>query len=342
MGIFSLTEALLTSQWQKFDEFRDPTLQQLVKEIPLFLQKSKRPATIKAYTGAYKTFERWASDFNELLVYPTNEYAISLYLIHMVQEAKSTSAIRQFIASVSWFHQLGGFSDPSKRTVVVSILDSAYKQLSKPVQHKLPVTKDILSDIHDSMFEESDEWNLACLRDFSYILLSFSGFLRYDEAANVKRNHLHIMHDYMILDIPRSKTDPMCHGDQVYIVRSSTLTWLVRYLKAAGIKNEDDCYIFRGVFHQSRSNEWGLRRQNKPLSYTALSEMFQKRLRNIGQEEGGYSLHSLRAGGVTLAAAAGVAEKMYKAHGRWRSEAVKSYVKESVASKLSVTSALAL
>ena len=212
---------LLTSQWQRFNKFRNPTLQQLVKEIPHFLQKSKRPATIKAYKGAYKTFEHWVGGFNELPVYPTNEYAISLYLIHMVQEAKSTSAIRQFIASVSWFHQLGGFPDPSKKAVVISMLDSAYKQLTKPVQHKHPITKDILSDMHDFMFE-SGEWNLACLRDFSYILLSFSGFLRYDEAANVKRSHLHIMHDYMILDIPRSKTDPMCHGDQIYIVRSST------------------------------------------------------------------------------------------------------------------------
>ena len=39
--------------------------------------------------------------------------------------------------------------------------------------------------------------NLSALRDYMYILLSFTGFLRYDEASQVRRQHLHLYYDYL-------------------------------------------------------------------------------------------------------------------------------------------------
>ena len=264
----------------------------------------------------------------------------------LVQEHKSISTMKQFIASASWLHHLGGYPDPTKTSVVDTLLQSAYRQLAQPVTHKNPLTKEILQDIHDSMFISDNSINLTKLRDFSYIMLSFSGFLRFDEASKVKRSDIIFNYDYLVLTLPRSKTDPLNQGCQVYITRSSTdlctFSWLIRFFKAAGIQNSDHKFIFRSIFHQTRSDRWGLRATNKPLSYTTLSEMFRNRLAQAGHDTDNFSLHSLRAGGVTLAASEGMREKMYKAHGRWKSEAVKSYVSESVEQKLSVTKALNL
>ena len=266
--------------------------------------------------------------------------------MHMVQEQKSISSIKHFVASITWLHQLGGYPDPSTSAVVTPILQSAYRQLAKPTVHKNPLTKDILQNIHDSMFPPGSPYDLLKLRNFSYILISFTGFLRFEEASNIKRHNLHIMHDYLIIDITRSKTDPFKQGNQVYIARSSsdlcTLTWLVRYLHAASIKNTDKCFVFRNIFRNIHTGKTGLRTQNQPMSYTCLSEMFQQCLSSAGHDNSNYSLHSLRAGGVTLAAASGVADKMYKAHGRWKSNAVEAYVQETTSNKLSVTKALDL
>jgi len=51
----------------------------------------------------------------------------------------------------------------------------------------------------------------------------------------------------------------------------------------------------------------------------------------------------LRAGGATTAAAAGVPDRVFKCHGRWKSENAKDgYVEDSLEKRLSVTQSLGL
>jgi hypothetical protein len=53
-----------------------------------------------------------------------------------------------------------------------------------------------------------------------------------------------------------------------------------------------------------------------------------------------YGFHSLRAGGATVAAKAGVAEQHIKAHGNWKSNAVQVYIRPGVEERLIASSAL--
>ena len=39
-------------------------------------------------------------------------------------------------------------------------------------------------------------------------------------------------------------------------------------------------------------------------------------------------MHSLRAGGATAAANAGVPDRLFKRHGRWKSESAKEWLRE--------------
>ena len=118
------------------------------------------------------------------------------------------------------------------------------------------------------------------------------------------------------------------------------LTWIVRYFKLCNITDADDCYIFRSIYRNVVTGQSGLKAADKPLAYSTLSEMFKNRFANIGYEDKSLSLHSLRAGGVTLAVEQGVPERLYKEHGRWASDAVQDYITENVENKLSVTKAL--
>ena len=301
----------------------------------------RRPTTLSAYFQAYKRFETWSADFNELTSYPTTEYAIGLHIMTLVQQLKSTSTIRQFVASTAWIHKLGGYSDPTKSAIVEAILDSAYRISAKPTTHKVPVTKPMLQDVHNSLFKDVVDSNLSDVRDFTYILLSFTGFMRFDEASSIRRHHLHLYFDYMMLEIPRSKCNNSGEFEQIYIARTSTdlctLTWIARYLKLAEISDQCTKYIFRGIVNNACAAKKVLRPGDRKLSHTTLSEIFKKRFEQAGHGNKGLSLHSLRARGVTLAAASGVAEIMYKCHGRWRSSAVQDYVSETVSQKLSVT-----
>jgi len=66
------------------------------------------------------------------------------------------------------------------------------------------------------------------------------------------------------------------------------------------------------------------------LSYTRMRELFLQKLQQLGYDSKQFSLHSLRAGGATSAANAGVPDCLFKRHGRWKSESAKDgYIKDS-------------
>ena len=53
--------------------------------------------------------------------------------------------------------------------------------------------------------------------------------------------------------------------------------------------------------------------------------------------------HSLRSGGATAAANAGIPDRLFKRHGRWSFDSAKDdYVKDSLSSRLSVSKALGI
>ena len=56
-----------------------------------------------------------------------------------------------------------------------------------------------------------------------------------------------------------------------------------------------------------------------------------------------FGLHSLRSGGATAAANLGVNDRLFRKHGRWKSERVKKgYVHENIPFHLQVTKNLGL
>ena len=69
-----------------------------------------------------------------------------------------------------------------------------------------------------------------------------------------------------------------------------------------------------------------------------MRELILQNLAALGLDPKQFGLHSLRSGGASAAANAGVPDRLFKRHGRWRSENAKDgYVKDSMESRLSVS-----
>ena len=69
-----------------------------------------------------------------------------------------------------------------------------------------------------------------------------------------------------------------------------------------------------------------------------MREIFLAKLDELGFDASKFGLHSLRAGGTTAAANAGVADRLFKRHGRWRSESTKdSYIDDLRDARMSVS-----
>lgn len=79
------------------------------------------------------------------------------------------------------------------------------------------------------------------------------------------------------------------------------------------------------------------------MSYTRAREIVLHAFGEIGLDKSKFGIHSLRSGGATAAAAAGINDRLFKKHGRWRSEKAKDgYVRESIQEKLFVTQNLGI
>ena len=79
------------------------------------------------------------------------------------------------------------------------------------------------------------------------------------------------------------------------------------------------------------------------LSYTTVREQFRGKMLELGYPVSGYGLHSLRAGGASAAAQAGVPDRLFRQHGRWRSETAKDgYIEDSVENRLTVSKSIGI
>ena len=82
-------------------------------------------------------------------------------------------------------------------------------------------------------------------------------------------------------------------------------------------------------------------RDSGKLTYSRVREILKQKLEQLGFASEAFSLHSLRAGGATAAAKSGVPDRLFKRHGRWKSENAKDgYVEDPLSERLAVSQKL--
>ena len=70
---------------------------------------------------------------------------------------------------------------------------------------------------------------------------------------------------------------------------------------------------------------------NRRISYTRSRELFLEYVKKSGLAKGNFGLHSFKSGGATAAANNGTSDRLFKRHGRWRSETAKdTYVVDDI------------
>lgn len=72
-------------------------------------------------------------------------------------------------------------------------------------------------------------------------------------------------------------------------------------------------------------------------------ELFRKKLKELDYDLDKFGLHSLRADGATAVANSGVPDRLFKSHGRWKSDSAKDgYVDNSVKQRLTASQQIGL
>lgn len=189
---------------------------------------------------------------------------------------------------------------------------------------------------------------LTDCRDIAWILLAFAGFLRSTEVLNLRASDVDFPQSSRTksigwVNIRHSKTDVYREGHKIPIPQSLSplcpLSALRKYFDAAGIEYNSEQLIFRTVI--SKNGECQL--SEKQLSYNVARKRFKSILKRAGIPPQNFGLHSLRSGGASAAAAAGVPHQLIKMHGRWKSDLSKArYIHRNLDQHASLVFALGL
>ena len=295
----------------------DPELQELAQLLPTVVLRSRAPSTVKKYSGAFLRWKSWATQtYDHQACLPAKPLHIALYLTYLIQKSSTSALIEEASNAISWAHQLAATDDPTQNDLIKQVVAGAKRMLAHKTTKKEPITPEILEKLVEEFAQEDAD--LDDLRIVIICLIGFAGFLRYSELAALKESDLYIYPDHMEAFIESSKTDQYRDGAWVVIARTSAKTCPVlmaeRYMKLADIRGSPDLNLFRGIVRTK--NGVKLRAQGG-LSYTRMRELLLEKLTHVGLDPKSYGLHSLRSGGATAAANAGVPDRLFKQHGRW-------------------------
>lgn len=335
----SFSDIFNQGKWTTSWACAEPSLEPLASRLPETCLKSKAENTRTKYSGAFNRFCKWCSRYN-ISSLPASDYNVSLYLIHLSDTCNSVATIDEAFYAISWTHKLCGFPDPCTSFLPISTREGCHRSIGHRGRNKKePISPDILKNI--CLLYGNNSCNLLDLRIACMCVLSFSGFLRFSELVNLRRSDIQIFDDYLTLNVQKSKTDRYKKGTTVYISGTGQITCPImitkRYLEKANISACSDEFIFRSVCFCKSSQSYILK-GHKSLSYTRAREILLSTLESIGLDKRQFGLHSLRAGGATAAANACICDRLFKKHGRWRSESAKDgYVKENLEQHLIVT-----
>ena len=278
------------------DEEIPDELEVHVSKLPKLVLGSKAKNTYKNYMYNFKQFSKWCQKYGYKSVPAANQH-VAIYLSYLMDFHPSVSKVNMAVYSISWAHEIAGFSDPCKSTLVKQIRQGVIRQVSKPVVSKEPLSPDDLKLIVQVY---GCGQNLLDLRFVTMCLMGYAGFLRFDELVNIRRNDILFEEKQIKLFIQKSKTDQLKNGSWLVIAKTGKVTcpvkYLNMYLSAFKIPHNSDEFIFRKVSFLKKSDSYVLRKGDH-ISYNRAREILLENLRKIGLDSSKFGMHSLRSGG---------------------------------------------
>ena len=191
--------------------------------LPDVLRKSRAEGTDRKYYGAFTRCHKWvlSNGLRSSDILPTNALTVAICLVSLIQSAKSPSSVFFYaFCGIKRFHGIYGLYLPTNSKLVVNVLESAKRILSKHTVKKDPITIDILISLYlrlysENKFEKSDNNYL-----FSWVFC----FLRSSEILNIRTSDIVFNSSYMAIFIECSKTGKYRNNAWVMITKTGTMS----------------------------------------------------------------------------------------------------------------------
>jgi integrase len=284
-----------------------------VKAAEDLADKSKSPATNRAYNSDWRHFVEWCEKMR-LAPLPAEPHAVASYLAFLAEpaedsgeKARKAATITRRLTIINLVHKTAGFEAPSsaKRPMALTTLRGIRRTFGTKQTQKWPLTSDdILKILKYLEGPSATEGPIAAARSKALVLIGFACASRRSELAAMECKDLKRHRNGITINLPRSKTDQEGMGRDVEVPfadndRTCAVVALDRWLKIAGIISGR---LFRSV---GKHGSIG-----KGLHPDSVGEILKDLVSKAGIPNAElYGGHSLRAGYVTEASAAGATDR---------------------------------
>ncbi|MDZ4721954.1 MAG: site-specific integrase [Roseiflexaceae bacterium] len=261
-----------------------------------------------AYSYAQNTRQAYASDWHRFTIWcathqrralPATPETILGYIGTLVDQVQVATIDRR-LCGIAFYHRQARQPDPTDDPEVATVLRGIRRKQGTAPIGKVPITVDLLRTLVAACGE-----NYRGIQERALLLLGFAGAFRRSELVAVRVDDLTFVPEGLIVRVRRSKTDQIGLGTAKGIPYGANLaTCPVRavraWLKIAGLRSGQ---VFRALTPHGHAT-------SRPLPAYAVGRIIQRAIRHQGLDATRYGGHSLRAGFVTAAARAGVAERL--------------------------------
>ncbi|WP_246410686.1 site-specific integrase [Methylobacterium fujisawaense] len=253
---------------------------------------SRSDRTRAAYSSALGVFVTWCREAGADPM-PADPLTVAAYVAHLADTGRKPATIDLHVAAIAAAHRAGGFDNPTASEAVKATIRGARRALGTRQTRKAPATAETLRKMLRKIPDGP-----AGLRDRALILLGFAAALRRSELVALDVADLERVPDGIIVHVRRSKTDQEGAGQEIAVPRGAKLKpceALDAWLKVAGITAGP---VFRAVGKGGAVSA-------ERLTDRSVADIVKRHASAAGLDASLFSGHSLRAGFVTSALAAG-------------------------------------
>lgn len=261
-----------------------------------YRSRQRSESTMRAYRSDLADYGRWCRRHN-VRPLPVDPDDLASYAAWLAAErGLALSTIQRRLSAVSSAHTRAGHPSPRSAGPVVETLSGIARTHGAAQRKAEPARWPTLV----AMVAANAGDGLKASRDRAILLVGFAGAFRRSELVGLNVADLKFALEGVRVTIRKSKTDQVAAGRQVAIPyapegQPCPVTALRDWLTAAGITAGP---VFRAV------DKHGHVRARR-LGARAVSEIVKASAAAVGLDPREYSGHSLRAGHITSAAAAG-------------------------------------
>ena len=285
------------------------------------------PGTLRNMHSQYALFLQFCEAF-QYQAMPASHLTLCAFMQFLDREFKSPSTVKNYLIGVKWFHVLAGMETAQFDHVSVKLVQKGIARLKKhKPKQALPLTPEILEDIHKFLdLTNLNDASLWTALIFGFFLMARKSNLvpdsvnKFEPSKHLCRSDVTRSGNVILVSLKWSKTNQNQDREHCVPLLAMPESQLCPVRAWSNLTSLVSGNLQDPLFIVEKHN------QLFPLTYRILQSRLKQLIGATGREPAAYSSHSLRRGGATFAAAAGVPRHCIQQVGDWRSDAVDQYM----------------